>query len=79
MAIGAQKSIWHGPTPYYDRNTVQMRIGETLLKLKKGDPTANFILTGEWLKAFPLRSRTIYTQKPVFLVNIQSDSVVAHP
>lgn len=72
MAIGAQKSIWHSPTPYYDRNTVQM-------KLKKGDPTANFILTGEWLKAFPLRSRTIYTQKPVFLVNIQSDSDVAHP
>ena len=54
-----QKSLWQNSAPIYDYTLQKMGIEGTYLNIVKAiydKPTANIILNGEKLKAFPLRS-----------------------
>ena len=61
ISIDAEKSLWEISAPIYDYNSSKIGIEGTYLKIVKAiydQPRANFILNGEKLKAFPLRSGT---------------------
>ena len=56
-----QKKLFTKSTPVYDKNLQKVGIEGTYLNIIKAiydKPTANTILNGETLKAFPLRSGT---------------------
>ena len=56
-----RKRIWQNSTPIHDKNSHQSGTEGTYLKIIKpiyDKPTANIILNGEKLKAFPLKSGT---------------------
>ena len=55
------KSFWQNSTPIYDKNSPESGHRGNLPQHNKGiydKPTGNIILSGEKLKAFPLRSGT---------------------
>ena len=53
-----RESLWQNSTPIYDKNFKNGQKGTNLNIIKPiyDKPTANIILNGEKLKAFPLRS-----------------------
>ena len=56
-----RKSFWQNSAPIYDKNLPESGHRGNLLQHNKAiydKPTANIILNGEKLKAFPLRSGT---------------------
>ena len=69
-----QKSLWQNTAPVVIKVLQEMGIERTYLNIVKATydkPTANIILNGEKLKAFPLRSGTMWgCPLPPLLFNI---------
>ena len=61
ISIDAEKAFWQNSTSVYDKNPPKSRHRRNIPQHNKSHiwkPTANIIINGEKLKAFPLKSGT---------------------